>query len=582
MDILNKVKSFYETAVKSKSYTSWLEQAKEAHDFYDGEQWTAEEKEALMEKGQPAIVINKIANKIDNLAGTEISGRTRILFRSRSGEKREEETARALSDLALYVAEKNEQATAISNVFKEGLITGISWLDTGVMRAEEGTHIFNQHENTFNVIWDPYFTKNDYSDARFVCRERWMDSEQLKAMFAEKTDGMLTHLNDARHAINLSTHTYGDAKDISYFDTDSERFRVIEVQYKKTEKRYLVTTLNGATFSTFDKDVAFANPEFDVETDFLPRVYIAYYSDNTLLAHYPSPYQHNYFTLIPYVFKREKRTGVPYGIMRHAIDPQRELNKRRSKAMHMLNTAQVIADVDAVENPAVLAREAARPDGVILKRPGKELRILRNTDLAASQVSVMEGAARDIQETTGVFDESIGKHSNATSGVAIQQRQMAGSLNQMFAFDALRKMKKQLGHMLLSYIRQHFTTEMVVQITDNLSAPRSVRLNQTVLDAYGKPLVTKHGEAVKVNDVTTGIFDIVVDEVKDVLSSRELELNQLNMLITAGVPVPPHVLVEATNLSNKKEILDAISPPLNDLGEDGLSTKKGVTHERNF
>ena len=122
MDILKKVKAFYETALRSKSYISWLEEAKECQNFYDGEQWSVEEKDALAEKGQPAIVINKIASKIDNLAGTEISGRTRILFRSRSGEQGEEETARALSDLALYVGEKNEQAAALSEVLCGTLI----------------------------------------------------------------------------------------------------------------------------------------------------------------------------------------------------------------------------------------------------------------------------------------------------------------------------------------------------------------------------------------------------------------------------------------------------------------------------
>ena len=505
-------------------------------------------------------MINKIAAKVDNLAGTEISGRTRILFRSRSGDAQEEETARALSDLALYVAEKNEQASALSDVFKEGLVCGISWLDTGVSRGEEGNHVFNHHENTFNVVWDPYFTRADYSDARFVCRERWLDEDALLATFGDKAEGMLKHLGDVKYSTNLSSNPYINAKDVQYVDSETERFRVVEVQYKKTEKRYLVTKTNGQTFSTFDKNVAFANADFSVETDFLPRVYVAYFSGDALLAHYPQPYTHNQFTLVPYVFKRDKRTGVPYGIVRHALDPQRELNKRRSKAMHLLNTAQVIADVDAVENPAVLAREAARPDGVILKRPGKELRILRNTDLAASQVSVMDAAARDIQETIGVFDESIGKNSNATSGVAIAQRQMAGSLNQMFAFDALRRLKKTLGHLLLAYMRQFFTAEMVIQITDQLQAPRLVRLNEVVYDENGEAVKDDSGETIKVNDVTTGVFDVVVDEVKDVLSSRELELNQLNMLIAAGVPVPPQILVASTNLKNKEAILNALQP----------------------
>ena len=83
---------------------------------------------------------------------------------------------------------------------------------------------------------------------------------------------------------------------------------------------------------------------------------------------------------------------------------------------------------------------------------------------------------------------------------------------------------------------------MVIQITDDLGASRAVRLNQEM-----------GGE--KVNDVRLGLFDVHVEEVRDVTSSRELEMQQLQMLIQSGVPVPPKVLIESTTLKNKEEIL---------------------------
>lgn len=554
--ILKKVRGYYENAIGSSSYQKWQEEAKLAWQFYDGEQWNSEEKLSLAENGQPAIVINKIATKIDNVAGTEISGRTRILYRSRSGEKQEEKTAKALSDLALYVAEKNDQPIEVSSMFKEGLITGIAWLDTGVENAQEGVSLFNRHESSFDVIFDPNAKRMDYSDARFVCRERWLDEDDLKTFFPKNAAKMSELLNmQASHA-----GTFGKkVENHNYMNAEDRLFRVVEVQYKKTEKRYRVKGKTGSEFLTFEKETAYANHENTVTSEFAPRVYVAYFSENILLENKPLPYQHGKFTLIPYIFKRDKEDGRPYGIVRHAIDPQREFNKRRSKAMHLLNTAQVIADIDAVEDPNILAREAARPDGVILKRPGKELRIIRNADLAASQVSVMDNAAKDIQEVLGVFDEAIGKKSNATSGVAIQQRQMAGNMNQMFAFDALRRTKKELGLMVLSMIRQFFTSEMVIQITDDLSAPRVIHLNQPIEDGFGNTIKGDDGEILKVNDVRKGIFDVHVEEVRDVLSSRELELSQLNMLLQSGVPVPPQMLVEATTLRNKQEILESMN-----------------------
>ena len=557
---LQKIKKFYEDAKLSGSYQKWLKESKESWAFYDGEQWSEDEIARLSENGQPAIVINKLASKIDNIAGSEISGRTRILYRSRSGDKREEETARVLSDLALYVSEQNEQGMELSNVFKEGLIAGISWIDVGVEENTEGMSLFNRYEDASHVVWDPKFRRADYSDARFVCRERWLDSETLMQMFPNAYQDVLGQKKQNDKAFSGSFLAAPNKQTISYLNDTDDTFLVVEVQFKKTEKSYKVTTPRGEIFQTFNKEIAFANLENKVESLFATRVYIGYFSGDTLLDIRSMPYNFNNFTLIPYIYKRDKKDGRPYGLLRSAIDPQRELNKRRSKAMHLLNTAQVIADIDAVDDPNILAREAARPDGVILKRPGKDLRIIRNSDLAASQVAVMDQASRDIQEVVGLFDESIGKHSNATSGIAIHQRQQASALNQMFAFDALRRTKKALGKAVLSMIRQFFTNQMVINITDDLGAAMAVHLNVPVMDENGTVILNENGEPLKHNDVSLGVFDILVEEVRDVNSSRELELEQLNMLMQAGVPISPKLMVDATNLKNKEEILRSLTP----------------------
>ncbi len=115
--------------------------AKAAWDFYDGTQWTREEVDALSEHGQPAIVINRIAAKVDNLAGTEVAGRTRVVYRSRSGASGEEDTARVLTDLALYVAERNDQALEVSGMFKAGLCKIVSLNITQIKYPRERPRI---------------------------------------------------------------------------------------------------------------------------------------------------------------------------------------------------------------------------------------------------------------------------------------------------------------------------------------------------------------------------------------------------------------------------------------------------------
>lgn len=564
IQILQKLKAYFEAAVNAPAYQAWRKESREAWNFYDGDQWTREEIGALAEHGQPAIVINKIASKVDNLAGTEIAGRTRVIYRSRSGITEEEITARALSDLALYVAERGGQSAEISAVFRCGLVCGIGWLDVGVDERLGGPDIFARAEDEMAVVWDPMSRRLDFGDARYICRERWMSEEDLERFFPDQAGKVREVVKGETTGVKAFAARYGSAllgrgnEEIGYVDEARDMYRVVEVQHYQNLKQYRVRMPDGTVTMSFDKAAVKAMEASGGEVEAVaeePRVHVGYFVGDVLLEHLPLAYPHNRFTLVPYVYKRNREDGRPYGMVRAALDPQRELNKRRSKAMHLLNTAQVIADIDAVEDPNILAREAARPDGIILKRAGKDLRIIRNTDLAVSQVNVMEQAARDIQDVIGVFDENIGKQSNAVSGTAIQNRQMAGSMNQMFAFDALRATKKRMGEQILALIREYFTHEMVIKINDRLGDGRVVKLNIPLLGDDGQPVLDADGNPLKVNDVTLGDYDVAVEEVRDVIGGREYEAQQLEMLVRAGVPIPPQVLVEASGVSQKEVIL---------------------------
>ncbi|HAG52920.1 MAG TPA: hypothetical protein DCL21_03945, partial [Alphaproteobacteria bacterium] len=194
MKILEKAKAYYQESKNSTIYQNWLAQARTAWNFYDGEQWTESEKISLEKSAQAPIVINKIATKIDAVSGNEISSRTRVAYRSRSGEQNEEKTARALTDLALYVAEKNDQSIELSNMFKAGIVTGVGWLDVGVKNNGDIPYIFNNAENEMNVIFDVRSRNLDYSDARFIAREKWLDIPTLQALFKQKADCVIKEL----------------------------------------------------------------------------------------------------------------------------------------------------------------------------------------------------------------------------------------------------------------------------------------------------------------------------------------------------------------------------------------------------
>ena len=66
---------------------------------------------------------------------------------------------------------------------------------------------------------------------------------------------------------------------------------------------------------------------------------------SVLLEAGDSPYDDNYFPYVPFFAYRGR--DIDYCIIRNLIDPQREVNKRDSQLLHLLNSApkaRVITD----------------------------------------------------------------------------------------------------------------------------------------------------------------------------------------------------------------------------------------------
>ena len=78
------------------------------------------------------------------------------------------------------------------------------------------------------------------------------------------------------------------------------------------------------------------------------RIHVALMTEVGLLWFSESPYRHNKFPLTPIWCYRRGRDGAPYGVIRRLKDIQVDVNKRASKALHILSTSKIIMDYDAL------------------------------------------------------------------------------------------------------------------------------------------------------------------------------------------------------------------------------------------
>jgi len=139
-------------------------------DFVDGDQWSAEDKAALEERGQLATVFNLVATTARWVTGTE--KRTRVDYRVLPRHKAGLKDAESKTKLLKYIADVNKAGFARSKAFEQTTKAGLGWLEIGIRSDSDDEPLFLRWESWRNMWYDPLSVEADLSDARFcVSRE---------------------------------------------------------------------------------------------------------------------------------------------------------------------------------------------------------------------------------------------------------------------------------------------------------------------------------------------------------------------------------------------------------------------------
>lgn len=540
------------------------------HDFYDSIQWDEEDAAEVESRGQMPLVYNEVAPMVDWIIGTE--RRTRVDWKVLPRSEDDVQIADVKTKVLKYVSDINRVPFARSRAFADAVKGGVGWIDDGARDDPTQDVLYSKYEDWRNVLWDSMSYELDLSDARYVFRWRWVDEDVALTMFPGREREIRRSAEDAssvrafddddiggfasaplqgRPSGTLSAYGHGQS-----VDTTRRRIKLIECQYRKPSPVRIVENgpLRGQFISDADQAMqqAIAENGYSIVERVMMRVHIAVFTESTMIAAGPSVYRHNRFSLTPIWCYRRNRDRMPYGIVRRVRDIQQDLNKRASKALFMLNTNQIIADEGAVEDWNELRYEVDRPDGVIIKKAGKELMIRRDTDAASGQISMMTLAAQSIQRGSGISNENLGRQTNAASGEAIVARQQQGSVVTTEPFDNLRFAIQVQGEKQLALTEQFYSDEKVIRLTGSRGAIEWLRVN--------KPEVQPDGSVRYINDVTASQADFIVSEQDYAGTLRQVMFDQLTQIAQR---LPPEVALrlltmamEYSDLPNKDEIAE--------------------------
>lgn len=533
-------------------------------DFYDNIQWNQEDTAALKERGQMPLVYNVISSSVNWVIGTEKRGRTdfRILPRRKDGSKPAERKTKLLK----YLSDVNRTPFHFSRAFEDCVKVGLGWVEDGVQGDEDGEPIYSRYESWRNILWDSACTEKDLSDARYVYRVKWVDLDIAISLFPDRKEQLKQSAIEYQH---YGIDTQGDyamdsmeAERESYSSTRSnqlefkrERVRMIECWFRKPAR---VKMMSGGDFAgeIFDSDSPALAHQSQIDAGravvvekVKMRMHCAIFTPNALMYIAESPYRHNQYPFTPIWCYRRGRDGMPYGMIRGMRDIQQDINKRASKALHILSTNKVIMDEGAVEDIDEFKEEVSRPDAVIVKKTGKELVINAERELAPAHLDLMSRSIAMIQSQSGVTDENLGRSTNATSGKAITARQEQGSMATAGIFDNLRFAKQVQGEKQLSLVEQYFDQEKEFRITNMRGTPEYITIND------GMPE----------NDIVLSKADFIISESDWRASVRQAQTEELMALLAQLAPVAPQVamvmldlIIEGMDITNREELVKRI------------------------
>ena len=575
---LDKSKRIWQLATSNLFYQKWRQEAIENFGFYDGaNQYPREILEKLKARGQAPIVVNKVRSMINQASGLEINTRSKIAYRSHSGNDEEENLAKALSHLAFTIQEQENFSYQGSLKFRDSLICGLGWSRLFSFRDK----IHYSYTHPLNMVFDADDFSPQLTNQRHLIYMRWLSLDEIKSIWpqhAKRFDQVVSSEEMISNIGNFSSEYFNRNNSFipsssNYGNFNGSRFLVNEVLYKEQKKYICGWDRKGHYFETFDEDVAesIAESKKDLTEEVGTQIMRTVFCNDILLDYSPMfpnlPNMQNFLD-IPFVWNRRTSDAVPIGWLNDMKDLQREINYRKLRELMSLNSGRTRIDPNAFIGMSAeqIRDEMSRPDSVIFAKE-KEVEFIPNIDLAASSMKASERNDHELQQVSGMYSDSLGEATNATSGIAIKQRQIGTSKNLAYGFDGSNLVKKREGKMLLDLIQGSGLENILVNVVLDDDEKEVIILNLVKEEKNGKKII--------LNDIRTLPVDIYIERVPDYDSAPEEQQATLEALL-ANQQAP--LILQNPELLKllRFRSADKIAAAMQKLNEQQIASQNGL------
>ena len=506
--------------------------------YYDSVQWSESEVVKLKAQKQAATVINRCKPKVDSLMGMERANRTTAKAYPRT--PKHAAGALAATESVRYCLQDNAYNEIRSGAWENMLIEGTGGIEICVKDTKDGFKIVLRHIMWDRLIYDPHSRAKNFTDhPRFKGQVVWMDYDEAVAMYPEGAD----ILED----MQTGSSTYDDKP--RWMDNTRRRVKIVELYYRKADGAVWYACFTRGGFLKGPQKSPYINEEGETED---PYEFASLFVD---------------------------REGCRYGSLRQILDVQDEINKRRSKALHLMSVRQTFGTAGAVADVNKARAELAKPDGHVEFAYGelnKDFGVLPTGDMAQAQFNLLTEAKMEM-DSVGANAATMGKDKTVQSGVALRQRALTGQTELAPMFDVLKNLDVRVYRKVWNRIKQYWKAEMWIRVTDDENNLKFVGLNKPVTQGevvlknaqeQGVPPQMLQALQQKVaadpmmqqvvsteNDIVNLDVDIVMDDAPDTVTQEVEDFQAMAEMVKSGFPLPPEAVIMASPLSNKDKIL---------------------------
>ena len=497
-------------------------------DYYDGHQKTKLEEEEAKRRKLPLIINNRIQRKIDAMVGIEQNGRTdpRAFARGPEDEKAADLATKAL----VFVDDQTRFDTHRSASFENLLVEGYGGVEIGVEERRGRFEVTVKRLRWEEIFYDPASREKDFSDAAFLGVMRWMTIDQAVSLYggSYQGDDLEGMLDGMLGNISQSYDDRPDGEKFAWADQKQKRVRIVQMYYRQGGDWHLCIFTGGGEIY-HDK-----SPYVDEDGDTAcPMILMTAYVD---------------------------RKNTRYGVVRSLISMQDEINARRSRALQMMFNRQTQSLKGAVD-PVILKRELAKPDGHVEVDPDLSeaaslagmpaFSVIQNGDQLAAQFLLLQESKEEIDKL-GPNASLLGQLTGEQSGRAIMAQQQAGMAELAPIYDSLRDWTLRCYRAMWARIKQFWTDERWIRITEDLESPSFIGVNMmTGMDPVTfQPVIENHVAEMDV--------DITINDAPDFVTLRQEQFEQIKEMAAAGIPIPPEMIVEVSSLRDKARIIELI------------------------